>query len=205
MNDIKRYEFEGHALTFEKRGEEWWANGDEAADALGYEDKRQVVRLFSRHKSEFLSSETCVVTLTPQVGQARAMRLYSPKGLEHLAMLGRTETCKRFRRWVLDVIEALRSGARVVTEEQMSSAIATAVERVASQFRAIISQQADTIRALSGAVQTQASNAGRLLSYMSRTPEIKAALAEAEDERNGQNKLPFDGGNVIRMDGGAAS
>lgn len=202
MNEIRKFEFESHPLTFERRGEEWWANGDEAAVALGYEDKRKVANLYKRHADEFLSSETCVLNLRTEGMQARAVRLYSPKGLEHLAMLGRTETCKRFRRWVLDVIEKLRSGARLVTEEQMQAAILAAVEKVAEQFRAVILDQQATIRALSGAVQTQASSAGKLLSYMSRAPEIRRAIEDAEDERNGQGKFPW-GGRLSGLNGGA--
>jgi prophage antirepressor-like protein len=189
MYEIKRFEFEGRALTFRQRDGEWWTTSEEAAAILGHKRPRAVLTLADRNAKRFRPGEQGMLEVSTPGGTQR-VRAFSPRGLARLCLLGRTEVSQRLHDWVIyDVMEQLRTGSRVVSPDEMTAAIARAVDAVRNQFGAIVSAQADTIRVLSGAVQTQASNAGRLLSYMSRNPEIKAALAEAEDERNGQTRL----------------
>lgn len=193
MNEIKRFEFEGKPLEFRQVGGEWWATAEEAAALLGHKSAKGVLRLADRHKPTFRAGEQGVVNLTTP-GGTQATRVFSPRGLARLCLLGRTAVSHRLHDWVIyDVMEKLRGGARLVTEEQMRAAILAAVEKVAEQFRGVIGEQAATIRALSGAVATQASSAGKLLSYMSRAPEIRRVIEEAEDEANGQTKFPWGG------------
>lgn len=201
MNQITRFEFESKPLTFEKIDGEWWATMDEAADLLGYKDRDKVQALYARHRAEFLPSETCTLKLKVQGGQRRSVRVFSPKGLEHLAILGRTTTCTRFRRWLLDdVLERLRNDGRLITADQL--------ERFASTIRAesasVIAALQATVTALAGAIGTQASAAGKFLSYIAHSPETRAAIAEARDKTM---SLPFgqvaDGNNRLSgLEGG---
>lgn len=103
MNEVTRFEFEGHALEFQKIDGELWLNADEAAEALGYADRRKVVNLYNRHRAEFLPSETCVLNLRTQPAQGRRVRLFSLSGLDHLGLLAKTERGVALRRWTVDL------------------------------------------------------------------------------------------------------
>jgi prophage antirepressor-like protein len=194
VNEITRFNFEGHDVQFEKINGDWWANFTEVADAIGYRSTKQVERLFARHKDEFLTTETCTVNLTVQ-GQRRKFRLFSPKGLEHLAILGRAPKCKRFRRWILDeVLAKLHQGARLVTVEQFTAAMQQVEARYIGQITSLTEIVKSLIGqnvALAGAVNIQASSAGKLLSYIAHSPEAKAALDQARDLASGQGRISF--------------
>jgi len=191
VNEIVRFEFEGQPLEFQKLEGEWWANAEEAADILGYADRRKILNLFGRHEEEFLPSETCVLTSRTQPGQVRAVRFFSPKGLEHLAILGRTEKCVRFRRWLLDeVLEKLRDGGRLVTADQ--------VERLLRRLAMLEGQIVllrDREQRLAHIIDIRVSASGRELNAYRRTPEIAALAAEhrrRQEKGRGQRFL-FEG------------
>jgi hypothetical protein len=65
---------------------------------------RSVRRLYEANADEFTPEMTQVLDL-PTPGGPQATRIFSPRGCHLLAMLARTERAKRFRRWVLDVLE----------------------------------------------------------------------------------------------------
>lgn len=147
-NEIKTYQFESHALTLQQVAGEWWASTDEATEALGYANRRKLLNLYKRHESEFGAGETAVLDLrtnsetapdaASRVGNFSAVRFFSPRGLQHLAILGRTPACVRFRRWILDVITALSSGdAALVSREQIEALVE---RRVASAIAAILAR-----------------------------------------------------------------
>lgn len=199
MNETKEFEFEGHPLVFRKIEGEWWSNAEEAAAALGYANARKILNLYARHQDEFLPTETCVLTLRTQLDQARAVRLFSPRGLEHLAILGRTATCRRFRRWILDeVLAKLHGGARVVTEEQLADAVSRIRGEVARQYACTIAALSAELVAsrklnleLVGIARLQASHAGRLLAFFAHHPTIREAAREEAERRSGQRRLPW--------------
>lgn len=192
MNDVARLDFEGHPVQFEKLDGEWWVNGDQAAAALGYKDRRQALRVYQRHADEFLPSETCVlnlraetcgVNLTPNPGNLNAVRLFSPRGLEHLAILGRTPTCVRFRRWLLDVVEHLRARSLGATTGAPPSA---EVAGLASQVASLASQ----VGKLTGIVE-------RLLSE--RAGAAPATSTDPDEKR--EPRPPRTGGPHTRVGG----
>lgn len=90
-----------------------WLRGAQIEQALGYGRGRQtdatpksVLRLYDRHADEFTSAMTATVELdTP--GGRQQVRIFSPRGCHLLAMFARTPKAKEFRRWVLDVLDAL--------------------------------------------------------------------------------------------------
>lgn len=196
--EIKTFAFEGHALTFRQDNGEWWATAEEAAPLLGYARSQSVVNIFNRHKSEFRPGESGQLDLSYPDGGTQRTRVFSPRGLARLCLLGRTEVSRRLHDWVIyDVMEALRTGARVVTEEQMREAIRVAVDAVVQQYAGQIGHLSSSLSAVARVAEVQASNAGRLLSLMSRDPEVRRVLEEERDRRSGQTKIPFPDGPVL--------
>lgn len=114
-NEIKRFSFEGKPLKFRQveAGGEWWATAEESAPLLGYKHARSVFNLADRNKSMFRPGEQGVIDLvTP--GGVQPVRVFSPRGIARLALLGRTDVSVRLHDWVIyDVIEALRAGTFV--------------------------------------------------------------------------------------------
>lgn len=204
---VKTFEFEGHALSFSERSGEWWAAGEDVAEALGYSSRKQVLKVFERHSAEFLPSETATVDLTATDGKVYQTRVFSLRGLEHLAILGRTETCVRFRRWILDVIERLRSGeVRLVTVEKLDQVLAAKDAHIAALEKRLDSQDQQSLRQ-AGFNDTVAGFAGSLLRYIRFNPltkeeELQRALDREKRERaEGQHFLtpPPVNGAVNRL------
>lgn len=65
---------------------------------------RQVQRLYARHADEFTDSMTAMVEMVTPGGRQR-VRVFSLRGAHLLGMFARTDRAKKFRRWVLDVID----------------------------------------------------------------------------------------------------
>lgn len=84
-----------------------WLTGPDIARALGYSDASKISKLFNRYKDEFTDG----MALKTKLGlrgqiQPAAVRVFSPRGAQLIAMLAKTDRAKAFRRWVLDVLEA---------------------------------------------------------------------------------------------------
>ncbi len=87
-----------------------WLRVDQIGPSLGYTSypDRAVRKLYERNADEFGARETALVTLDT-AGGPQQVRVFSLRGVRLLALLARTDRAKRFRRWVLDLIE--RDGA----------------------------------------------------------------------------------------------
>lgn len=108
-------------------GRPWLAAAD-LARALEYQDTRQVSRLYRRHKDEFTPAMTAIIevpmgehlgedtrrgvaSLSSGAGNLMLkVRIFNARGCYLIAVLTRTERAKQFRRWVLDVLEAMDRG-----------------------------------------------------------------------------------------------
>ena len=85
-----------------------WLRGLQVASALGYKNpSADISNLYDRHADEFTADMTAMVKL-PTEGGEQEIRIFSPRGCYALAMFARTKAAKEFRRWVLDVLEAIR-------------------------------------------------------------------------------------------------
>lgn len=118
-------------LTFSKcrielitRDGELWARGNQIGLALGYaEPGKKIHELYTRHADEFSDSMTSIVRLpdldpqTGDAGQMREVRIFSLRGAHLLAMFARTKAAKEFRRWVLDILDALHRGGEYVMQQ----------------------------------------------------------------------------------------
>jgi len=105
-------EFEGVELRIIDRQGRPWVTQDDLARAL-YSVKggdtsvsplRAVRRIFSRNEDEFSADMTAILTMET-AGGPQQIRIYSARGCHLMGMLARTEAAKRFRCWVLDVLE----------------------------------------------------------------------------------------------------
>lgn len=165
--------FESTPVPFRRSEREWVVTAEDVADALGYSDRRKVLNLFDRHKDEFLSSESTVLDLRTVDGKTRQVRCFTAKGLEHLAILGRTETCVRFRRWLLDDVLPLLKGEGsdlLADMHRRVEAVCTENAELRVMLRdAETRAYGDRLRFL-GFAEVQVSNAARLLARARNQP-----------------------------------
>jgi prophage antirepressor-like protein len=91
-----------------------WLTSSELAKALGYADHTGVNRAFNRNKDEFTPSMTQLVEINEEVkstyssktkGLAAKTRIFSLRGCHLIAMFSRTKIGKKFRKWVLDILD----------------------------------------------------------------------------------------------------
>jgi prophage antirepressor-like protein len=185
VNEITRFQFEGHALEFQEVDGDLWLNVDEAAEALGYTDRRQVTRLYARHSDEFTKADTCVVNLTPQVGQRRRVRLFSLSGLDALGLLAKTAKGKRLRRWTIDLRARLRdNGDRL-------AALEAHVRAVESENKALRESLVDDRRHFLGALGEMAASNKAIASLASQIMHERKTQKAIEDEASDSKQLKF--------------
>lgn len=91
-----------------------WLTGPDISRALGFADSRKLSNMFNRHRDEFTDNMSHVLKMRTrgQIAPA-AVRVFSPRGAQLIAMLAKTDRAKDFRRWVLDVLEAQAAPAAI--------------------------------------------------------------------------------------------
>lgn len=109
--------FEGAEIELITRDSEVWVTATHLGQALGYADGKAVQRIYTRNRDEFSETMTGVVKLTTPSGEQRA-RVFSLRGAHLVAMFARTPKAKAFRRWVLDILDALHQGAEYVRRQR---------------------------------------------------------------------------------------
>lgn len=85
-----------------------WIKATELARALGYASEKSVSVIYARHKDEFsndMSEVINLITTDGQEGLESQMRVFSPRGCHLVAMFARSRVAKKFRKWVLDVLD----------------------------------------------------------------------------------------------------
>lgn len=113
--------FKGTKIELITRNGEVWARGSQIAQALGYKDASAVTRIYSRNRDEFSDTMTSSVKLTDQHGQLKETRVFSLRGAHLIGMFARTKKAKEFRRWVLDILDALHQGGGYVRRQYESA------------------------------------------------------------------------------------
>ena len=81
-----------------------WLRYLQIGDALGYSNPHLLNRVYQKHQDEFTDHMTAVIKL-PSAGGEQETRIFSLRGAYLLGMFASTPPAKRFRRWVLDVLE----------------------------------------------------------------------------------------------------
>ena len=94
-----------------------WLRGPEIANALGYERADAVARIHKRNADEFTQDMTDTVNLTVSGNLQSSTRIFSLRGAYLLGMFASTPPAKRFRRWVLDVLEGKAQPVRAAQAE----------------------------------------------------------------------------------------
>lgn len=93
-----------------ERNGQIWLTSTEIAKALGYARTDNISRIYNRNKDEFTDTMTTTINMVVKgfgggEGNKRDVRIFSLRGCHLLAMLARTEIAKRFRKWVLDILD----------------------------------------------------------------------------------------------------
>lgn len=93
-----------------------WLRGAEIAQALGYADSDAISRIYRRNADEFAPDMSLTVNLTVNgingSQRGKETRIFSLRGAYLLGFFASTPPAKRFRRWVLDVLEGKAQPAR---------------------------------------------------------------------------------------------
>lgn len=108
MSALQPLVFDDTVFTVVDRDGQPWLRGPEIAQALGYADSDAISRIYRRNADEFAAdmSQTVNLTVSQNNGQLqREVRIFSLRGAYLLGMFASTPPAKRFRRWVLDVLE----------------------------------------------------------------------------------------------------
>ncbi|WP_413520583.1 BRO family protein [Psychrobacter glacincola] len=95
--------------TIDRNDGQIWVTSSELAKALNYKRSDTVSRIYSRNADEFTSS----MSLTVKMGvkgfgsgnSEKEVRLFSLRGCHLIAMFASTDVSKKFRKWVLDLID----------------------------------------------------------------------------------------------------
>jgi len=103
MSDM--LQFEDTALVVIDRAGQRWLRVDQLDPPLGYKSPRSVRLLYERNAEEFGERETALITIDT-AGGPQQVRVFSLRGVRLLALCAKTDRAKRFRAWVLDLIES---------------------------------------------------------------------------------------------------
>lgn len=114
MNSTPALAFEGTTFhTVQRRGQVW-LRASEIAEALGYSRADKVTQIYDRNKDEFSPAMTQNLKLRVKGfgsgNDFKEVRVFSLRGAHLIAMFSRTELAKKFRRWVLDVLDRQLDG-----------------------------------------------------------------------------------------------
>lgn len=88
-----------------------WLTSKEIAKALGYKNSTSINKLYNANADEFSDNLSQVIETTVSVvssktkGLRAKIRIFSLRGCHLLAMFARTDIAKKFRKWVLDILD----------------------------------------------------------------------------------------------------
>lgn len=98
-----------------------WLKAADIARALGYAREDSVSRIYDRNADEFTEamSQTVNLTVTGKINglQNITVRIFSLRGAHLIAMFARTAAAKAFRKWVLDILDAITAPATKTTPD----------------------------------------------------------------------------------------
>ncbi len=94
------------------RNGQHWLRLPQIGVALGYATPHKVQKVYDRHADEFTDGMTALLDL-PTAGGIQQTRIFSLRGAHLLGMFARTPVAAEFRKWVLDILDALIAPPRV--------------------------------------------------------------------------------------------
>ncbi|HEM7839785.1 hypothetical protein QZM26_17740 [Burkholderia multivorans] len=148
-------------LTLDEITKAIYGKGGGQTDAPFENQLRALQRLYQRHADEFTESMTALVTLQT-AGGMQQVRVFSLRGAHLLGMFARTERAKKFRRWVLDVLDQHLAGAQslssqfhaALAEYRGGQAVASLCGRGLNKWKRDKAPLEDRMRSLSEQMQT---------------------------------------------------
>ncbi|ABS49876.1 MULTISPECIES: P22AR C-terminal domain-containing protein [Yersinia pseudotuberculosis complex] len=111
MKSIANNQLQFHNTKFHpiQEGSQIWLASSELAAALQYKSAKSITNLFNENKDEFTPAMSLVIeSMTNGINnklRARRVRIFSLRGAHLVAMFARTIVAKKFRRWVLDLLD----------------------------------------------------------------------------------------------------
>ena len=81
-----------------------WVTSADLAKALNYKRSDKVTQIYNRNADEFTDSMSDTIS-SPQNPNLR-LRVFSLRGCHLVAMFASTDVAKKFRKWVLDILDA---------------------------------------------------------------------------------------------------
>lgn len=173
--------YEQHLIQgWEIDGEIWLGVG-QIVLPLGMSKAEHVTRLFNRRKDEFGAAETTMIDVQT-AGGVQKVRVFSLRGARLLAILADTEPSKRFRRWILDVLDGKAPmrrvpgvGPVVIVDPADSPLLQSAIGKMlkASEVLSLAKREAERL-----------GTEGRRLASMVNVPgDVLALLVKREKKR----------------------
>lgn len=98
-----------------------WLKAADIARALGYKKVDAVTQIYDRNSDEFTEamSQTLNLSVSGKINglQNITVRIFSLRGAHLIAMFARTALAKAFRKWVLDILDAVTAPASKTTAD----------------------------------------------------------------------------------------
>lgn len=105
MNELKTERWNGHEIRFVWKDNDWWAVAKDVADALGYANARDAVRL---HVDK---QDKNTVVIRDGIQGNPNMTILSEFGIYDLVFSSHMPEAKSFKRWVYTMLKSLRKAA----------------------------------------------------------------------------------------------
>jgi excisionase family DNA binding protein len=120
--------FDGVGLEVRTGGSDFWVSGIDVGRALGYKNSQESIsNIYRSNRNELKPFQGVIDSITP--GGTQKTRFFNRRGVFLLAMFARTDRAVAFRRWVVEVLDALAEGCFVPR-----AALEVERERVAAAF-----------------------------------------------------------------------
>lgn len=116
MPQVNALSFQETKFDLVSRCGQPWLMARQIGQALGYSREDAINKIYERNSDEFTPNMSCNVKLTLQ-GQQREVRVFSLRGAHLIAMFARTAVAKAFRKWVLDILDAITVPATKTTPD----------------------------------------------------------------------------------------
>ncbi len=125
MNKLpEKLTFEETEIRIIDHNDQPWLTAPEIAKALEYKKSSRISEIYNRHKDEFTEDFSVILDLRTTAEIPNFTRVFSPRGCYLIAMFARTDKAKKFRKWVLDVLEKFTECNNFISSEKEPETVA---------------------------------------------------------------------------------